>query len=134
MGDLSKLSVEPRHISLCWAQISRVHALPLVFLEDSFKIILPSSPRSSKQFLFFRFPQRNTILISPFPHFASLQRILYNKHTQFSPGSLYFSILWHICRSRKVRTGFWRGNLRGRDHLEELGIDGRIVLKRISNK
>jgi hypothetical protein len=88
LGFLSPLSVEPLHIPLCWVQISRVHALPLLFLEDYFMIILPSSPRSSKHFLFFRFPQRNTILISPFPHFASLQRILYTKHTQFSTGSL----------------------------------------------
>ena len=55
-----------------------------LFLEDSFKIILPSSPRYSKQFLFFRFSQRNTILIPPFPCIASLQTILYTKHTQFS--------------------------------------------------
>jgi hypothetical protein len=25
-----------------------------------------------------------------------------------------------------VHTGFWQGNLRERDHLEDLGIDGRI--------
>jgi hypothetical protein len=25
-----------------------------------------------------------------------------------------------------VRTGFWRRNLRERDHLEYLGVDGRI--------
>jgi len=26
-------------------------------------------------------------------------------------------------------TGFWWGNLRGRDHLEDAGIDGRIILR-----
>jgi hypothetical protein len=25
-------------------------------------------------------------------------------------------------------TGFWWGNLRGRDHLEDTGVDGRIIL------
>jgi len=27
-----------------------------------------------------------------------------------------------------VYTGFWRGNLRERDHLEDPGIDGRIII------
>jgi hypothetical protein len=33
-----------------------------------------------------------------------------------------------------VRTGFGWGNLRGSDHLEDLGIDGRIILKWIFKK
>jgi hypothetical protein len=33
-----------------------------------------------------------------------------------------------------VRTEFWRGDLRDRDHLEDLGIDGRIILKWILKK
>jgi hypothetical protein len=28
-----------------------------------------------------------------------------------------------------VYTGFWWENLRKRDHLEELGVDGRIILR-----
>jgi hypothetical protein len=28
-----------------------------------------------------------------------------------------------------VRTGFWWGNLRKRDHLEDSGVDGRVILK-----
>jgi hypothetical protein len=28
-----------------------------------------------------------------------------------------------------VYTGFWWGNLRGREHLEDPDIDGRIILK-----
>ena len=32
--------------------------------------------------------------------------------------------MWHVWRS-DVHTGFWWGNLRERDHLEGLGVDGR---------
>jgi hypothetical protein len=28
-----------------------------------------------------------------------------------------------------VRTGFWWGNLRERDNLEDLGLDGEMILK-----
>jgi len=34
----------------------------------------------------------------------------------------------------EVRTRFWWGNLRERDHLEGLGLDGRIILKCIFKK
>ena len=30
----------------------------------------------------------------------------------------------------EVYTGFWWGNLRERDHLEDPGVDGRILLRR----
>jgi len=33
-----------------------------------------------------------------------------------------------------VYTGFWWGNLRERNHFEEPGIDGRIILRRIFRK
>jgi hypothetical protein len=33
-----------------------------------------------------------------------------------------------------VLTGFWCGDLRERDHLEDLGVDGRIILKWIFKK
>jgi len=34
----------------------------------------------------------------------------------------------------EVYTGFWWGNLRERDNLEDLGIDGRIILRWIFRK
>ena len=33
----------------------------------------------------------------------------------------------------EVRAGFWWGNLRERDHLEDLSVDGRNILKFIFN-
>ena len=36
----------------------------------------------------------------------------------------------HVARmGRDVHTGFWWGNLRERDHLEDPGIDRRIILR-----
>jgi hypothetical protein len=29
----------------------------------------------------------------------------------------------------KMYAGFWRGNLKERDHLKDLGLDGSIILK-----
>jgi len=34
----------------------------------------------------------------------------------------------------EVYSGFWWENLRERDHLGDLGLDGRIILKRIFRK
>ena len=42
----------------------------------------------------------------------------------------------HVARigRRDLYTGFWLGNLRERDHWEDLGVDGRIILKFIFKK
>jgi len=37
--------------------------------------------------------------------------------------------MWHIQQRAERQTGFWRRNLRERDNMEGLGIDGRIILK-----
>jgi hypothetical protein len=38
------------------------------------------------------------------------------------------------CMEGEVHTGFWCGNLRERDNLEDPDIDGRIILKLIFYK
>jgi hypothetical protein len=35
--------------------------------------------------------------------------------------------MWHIWAKGEEHTGFKWGNLRGRDHLEVLGVDGRMM-------
>ena len=37
--------------------------------------------------------------------------------------------MWHIWETREVHTGFSWENARKRDHLEDLGVDGRKILK-----
>jgi hypothetical protein len=38
--------------------------------------------------------------------------------------------VWHVARRgrREAYTGFWWGNMRERDHLGDLGVDGRIII------
>jgi hypothetical protein len=42
--------------------------------------------------------------------------------------------MWHVGERAEVHTGFWWGNLGEKDLMEGLGIDMRIILKRICNK
>jgi hypothetical protein len=42
-------------------------------------------------------------------------------------------ILWQVWSRGKLHTGFWWGNLRKRDHLEDLGTDRGKILKYIFN-
>jgi hypothetical protein len=36
--------------------------------------------------------------------------------------------MWHVQGIGKQHAGFWWRNLREQGHLEDLGIDGRIIL------
>ena len=36
--------------------------------------------------------------------------------------------MWHVWGIEESYTGFWRGNLREIDHLEDIGVDGKIIL------
>jgi hypothetical protein len=40
----------------------------------------------------------------------------------------------HVYETGQLHTGLWWRNLRERDHLEDPGIDGRIILKLIFSK
>jgi len=40
----------------------------------------------------------------------------------------------HVWGRGKVCTGFWCGTLREREHWENPGIDGKIILRRIFRK
>ena len=37
--------------------------------------------------------------------------------------------MWNVWATKEVYTRFWLGHLMERDHLEDAGVDGRIILK-----
>jgi hypothetical protein len=37
--------------------------------------------------------------------------------------------MWHVWETGEVYIGFWWGELRERDNLQELGVDGTIIIK-----
>jgi len=39
-----------------------------------------------------------------------------------------------LVRKKRMHTGYWRVNLKEGEHLEDLGIDGTIILKLILKK
>ena len=43
-------------------------------------------------------------------------------------------MVWHVWGRGGAHTGFWWGNVRERDHMEDPGVDGRIILRRIFRK
>jgi hypothetical protein len=42
--------------------------------------------------------------------------------------------MYRVWGTEEVHTGFWWGDLRGKDRLEDLGIEQRIILKCILKK
>jgi len=42
--------------------------------------------------------------------------------------------LWHVWRTGEVHAGFWWGGLMEREHLEDLDVEGRIILRWIFKK
>jgi hypothetical protein len=37
--------------------------------------------------------------------------------------------MWYVWETVEMPIGFWWGNLRKRDHLKDLGVDGSVILK-----
>jgi hypothetical protein len=42
--------------------------------------------------------------------------------------------MWHVWEKEEVYEGFWYGDLAERDNVENLEVDGRIILKLIFKK
>ena len=64
-------------------------------------------------------------------HNEELQDLCWSPNTVWVLKSRRMRWVWHeACRGKGVvDIGFWWENLRGRDHWEDLGIDGRKILK-----
>jgi hypothetical protein len=37
--------------------------------------------------------------------------------------------VWHVWGRGEVHTGFWWGDPRGKGHVQDLDVDGKIILK-----
>jgi hypothetical protein len=37
--------------------------------------------------------------------------------------------MWHVCGIREMHTEFWWGNVKENDMLEDVGVNGRLVLE-----
>jgi hypothetical protein len=46
-----------------------------------------------------------------------------------NPEELDRRSMWNAWGREQMHKGLWWGNLRVREHLEELGVEGRIILK-----
>ena len=42
--------------------------------------------------------------------------------------------MWHVRGTGEIDTGYWLGELMERGHLEDLGVDRKVILKRIFKK
>ena len=42
--------------------------------------------------------------------------------------------MWHVWETVQVHTGFWWVDLKERQHLKDLGINGRVILKWVLKK
>jgi hypothetical protein len=40
----------------------------------------------------------------------------------------------HVCNRRGILTASWLKNLKGRNYLQELAVDGNVILKLIESK
>ena len=63
-------------------------------------------------------------MFSSYHNWSNLRRVIESR-------SMRERGMWHVWGTGEVRTGFWWGNLRERDHLEGLDVAGRMILKRI---
>jgi hypothetical protein len=42
--------------------------------------------------------------------------------------------MWHVWETGDVHKGFWCGNLRERGHLEDMDVDGKLIINWIFKK